>query len=150
MTDSMCFHAGLILLHRVSLCDEGAAALANQRCRESAAAITTLLKSYNDHFGCSTADPMVIHAAFTAALIHMVLLLYPDTVTFRASLTALRSISRILARFASFSPYATLVLADLQEFAVKWAISPANSPVFWARTPWETSTEELAQPLGSS
>lgn len=76
-------------------------------------------------------DPMVIHAAFTASLVHLVLLLYPDIVTYRSSLRALRSTTRILSTFSETSPYAAAVLVDLQQLATKWSISPANSPKFW-------------------
>ncbi|KAH8667706.1 hypothetical protein BGZ61DRAFT_311964, partial [Ilyonectria robusta] len=126
------FHAGLILLHRTSLNEVGRGAeLSNQRCRESAATITTLLKSYYGHFKESVADPMVLHAAFTAALVHLVLLLDPDIVTYRSSLKALRSTTRILSEFSHTSPYAANILTDLQEFATRWSILPANSPKFW-------------------
>ncbi|KAL2826614.1 hypothetical protein BDW59DRAFT_160804 [Aspergillus cavernicola] len=72
------FHSGLILLHRRSFNDDGKAAeLSNQRCEDSAAAITNLLKAYQEHFPHILADPLVLHAAFTSALVHLVLLLQP-------------------------------------------------------------------------
>ncbi|KAL3477425.1 hypothetical protein BJX99DRAFT_257454 [Aspergillus californicus] len=127
------FHTGLILLHRRSLNDIGEAAeLSNRRCEESASAITGLLKSYQEHFPETLADAMVLHAAFTSALVHLILLLQPDIVTYRSSLNAVRTTKRMLFAFTKISPPAEMILRDLQEFATKYDISPANSPTFWA------------------
>ncbi|RDW76829.1 fungal specific transcription factor domain-containing protein [Aspergillus mulundensis] len=87
----LCFHTGLILLHRRLLGDPGQTAeLSNRRCQESASTITTLLKPYRDIFPNTLSDPMVLHAAFTSALVHLALLLQPDIVSYRSSLRALR------------------------------------------------------------
>ncbi|KAJ9209724.1 hypothetical protein DTO166G4_8675 [Paecilomyces variotii] len=126
------FHAGLILLHRRSLGDDGQAAkLSNQRCEESAATITSLLRSYHENFPCTIVDPMVLHAAFTSALVHLSLLLKPDVVAYRSSLQALRTMKRILLTYTRRSPHASTILEDLRDFATRWDISPVNSLNFW-------------------
>ncbi|KAL4885704.1 hypothetical protein BJY04DRAFT_116267 [Aspergillus karnatakaensis] len=140
----MCFHSGLILIHRRSLSDDGKAAeLSNKLCEESAGAISSLLKTYNEQFCSSLSDPMVLHAAFTSALVHLVLLLQPNIVTYRSALKALRSTKQILLNFAATSSPASRILNDLQELATKWEIAPANSPTFWNRTSLEPNPVDL-------
>jgi hypothetical protein len=75
---------------------------------------------------------MVLHAAFTSVLVHLVLLLQPDIVTYRTSLKAIRTTKQILFSFAKRSPPARIILRDLRQFATKYDISPANGPKFWA------------------
>ncbi|KAL4793196.1 hypothetical protein BDV19DRAFT_391418 [Aspergillus venezuelensis] len=126
------FHTGLILLHRRSLDDSGKAAeLSDRRCKESASTITTLLKHYCQHYPTTLADPMILHAAFTSALVHLSLLLQPDIVTYRSSLKALRTTRQILHGYTEIFSSAATILADLQALAVRWDISPANTPTFW-------------------
>jgi hypothetical protein len=120
------------------------AELSNQRCGDSAATIASLLKSYQESFRETLADPMVLHAAFTGALVHLVFLLHPDVVTYRSSLKALRAMTHILSEFARKSIYAETILTDLQEFANKWDIIPANSPIFWTHPRSRESDGQLS------
>lgn len=122
----------MILLHRPSLKQTSAESeLANNRCLESASTITTLLKTYRERFSNSIADFMVIHAAFTAALVHLVLLDHPEISSYHKTIRALRSTMTSLAWMTPKSEYAKEVYADLKHFAMSWSIKPANSPMFW-------------------
>lgn len=120
----MCFHAALVLLHRPSLTGSGEGAeMAKQQCHNSAAAITRLLQVYQDLYNDKRIDVMVVHAAFTAALVHMVLLLSPDGTTYRSSVRSLRLTVRALARMIPVSNYAKTVYGELQRLAAQWNTS---------------------------
>ena len=128
----MCFHAALVLLHRPSLTGNGKPAdLAKQQCRDSAATITRLLQVYQELYHGKLMDVMVVHAAFTAALVHMVMLLSPDVSIYRSSIRSLKLTVRALIRMTLVSSYAETVYFELRQFAVQWNISPANSDSFW-------------------
>ncbi|WQF84025.1 hypothetical protein CDEST_09039 [Colletotrichum destructivum] len=129
----LCYHTGLLLLHRPALKSTGHRDdhLANSRCSESASAIAGLLKAYSDQFANSVADSMVVHAAFTGALAQMVLLEHPDIASYYKTTRALKTIVDFLVWVGPRSEYARNVYNDLRQFALKWSIKPANSPTFW-------------------
>ncbi|KAF0323538.1 zn 2cys6 transcription factor, partial [Colletotrichum asianum] len=128
----LCYHSGIILLHRPSLKQTSAESeLANNRCLESASTITTLLKIYRERYADGIADFMVIHAAFTAALVHLVLPDHPEVSSYHKTIRALKSTMNSLTWMIPKSEYAKEVYTDLKHFAMSWSIKPSNSPMFW-------------------
>ncbi|KAE9569160.1 hypothetical protein CGMCC3_g14755 [Colletotrichum fructicola] len=61
---------------------------------------------------------MVIHAAFTAALVHLVLLDHPEVSSYHKIIRALRSTVKSLAWMIPKSEYAKEVYTDLKHFAM--------------------------------
>lgn len=129
----MCFHASLILIHRASLKDNGKdRELANNQCRTSAGAVTSLLRTYQRDFGDRPVlDPMIVHAALTASVIHLVELQNPDPSAYRKAVRALRLTVNILASMAPSCAYAKIAHDDLRQLATEWEASPACSASFW-------------------
>jgi hypothetical protein len=133
---SMAFHAGLVLIHRPSLADKAKMAdLAIRRCRESATIIVRLIHKYLEIYGDpkknASIDFMIPYSAFTASVVHMVMLLDPDAITYRSSLRVLKTVVKALWTMLPSSEYTYTVYKELQDLALHWNISPANSYQFW-------------------
>ncbi|KAK1700192.1 fungal-specific transcription factor domain-containing protein [Colletotrichum godetiae] len=132
MSLHLCYHAGMILLHRPSFQFDGEQdRLANSPCLESAYAISGLLKAYREQFSNLVVDFMVLHAAFTGALVHMIMLEHPAVASYHKSMRALRAIIDFLGWVIPHSQYARSIHQDLQNFASTWSIKPINSAIFW-------------------
>lgn len=136
LSQSLLFHAGLVLIHRPSLTDKAKMGdLAIRRCRESATIIVRLLHRYLEIYGnrkdSASMDFMIPYSAFTASVVHMVLLLGPDATIYRSSLRALKTIVKVLWMMLPSSEYTKTVYKELQDLALHWNISPANSYQFW-------------------
>jgi hypothetical protein len=85
---------------------------------------------------------MVIHSAFTAALVHLVLFEHPQIATYHACFRGLKTIVSFLKWVNPSVKYARMVLEDIKDFALTWNISPANSRQFWDETPWTVDSLE--------
>ncbi|KAK1634567.1 hypothetical protein BDP81DRAFT_492378, partial [Colletotrichum phormii] len=119
----LCYHAGMILLHRPSFQVDGEQdRLANSPCLESAYAISGLLKAYRKQFSNLVVDFMVLHAAFTGALVHMIMLEHSAVASYHKSMRALRAIVEFLGWVIPHSQYARSIHQDLQTFASTWSI----------------------------
>ncbi|EEU34528.1 uncharacterized protein NECHADRAFT_88022 [Fusarium vanettenii 77-13-4] len=129
----LCFHSGLIQLHRPSLKAGGtAASTSHYYCRESAKSISSLLKKYRQHFDNRVMDFMVIHSAFTGALVHLVLLEHPHLASYHSSIRGFKIIIDTLRWIMPWSGYARKVHDNIKKIAFAWGISPVNSATFWA------------------
>ncbi|KAJ5698492.1 Zn 2cys6 transcription factor [Penicillium macrosclerotiorum] len=130
---SMTFLNGVILLHRPDLRKgDFERNMANQHCRDAAFQITAILKTLTQTFGHSIPDSMVVYSTLSAGLIHMIALQSTDASFYRRSLRALKSIISTLAQMMPHIGYAKVAYDDLRSFAMKWSLSPANSPAFWS------------------
>jgi hypothetical protein len=129
---SLCYQSGLILLHRSSLKDDGPSGeLARTQSRKSAGIITALLKTYEQNFGHVVTDFMVLHSAFSAALVHLTVLQNSDTTTYLSAVRALKSIITVVAAMSQQCGYAKVVYDNLRNFAIEHRIVPATSLSFW-------------------
>lgn len=128
----MCYHSGLILLHRSSLKDDGPSGdLAKVQSRKSAGIIASLLITYSQVFGYRVVDFMVIHSGTTSALLHLAQLSDQVPNIYRSAVRALKSTSTVLSRMARHSGYARVAYDDLKEFALECDNAPANTALFW-------------------
>jgi hypothetical protein len=120
------------MLHRPSLkSDNSEDRLANVHCHEAAKTIASLLKKYRQIYDNRVVDFMLVHAAFNAALVYLVLLDSPGVATYHASMRGLKDLAYTIRWMMPRSEYAQTAYMDLKAFAQAWCISPANSPMFW-------------------
>ena len=130
----MCFHSGMILLCRASLTDEGEdQEQVKKQCSFSANTVTALLRVYHNCIGDRPiADPMVVHAALTAAAVHIVQLRGSAASTYLGAVRSLKGTLKILATIVQRCGYADIAYRDLRQFAKDYDAIPANADAFWA------------------